>query len=90
MRRYFEIKSKYWDFIVFYKVGKFYEMYDQDAIICHKILGLNYMRNEKRCHVGIPEKVYEKNASVLLSKGYKVAKVDQIETVAEMEERLKK
>ncbi|MES1919521.1 DNA mismatch repair protein msh6 [Bonamia ostreae] len=90
VKRYFEIKSLFWDFIIFYKVGKFYEMYDNDAIICNRELGLNFMKGEKRSHVGIPEKVYAKNAAILVERGYKVVRVDQVETVREMAIRKKK
>lgn len=47
------------------------------------------MRGDVRPHVGVPENVYAKNAAALVALGYKVAKVDQVETVGEMQKRVK-
>src|SRR3989338_6603944 len=39
-RQYWEIKMKYFDLILFFKKGKFYEIYDCDAVIANKEFGL--------------------------------------------------
>jgi DNA mismatch repair ATPase MutS len=39
-------------------------------------------------HCGFPEKAYSKFADILVSKGYKVARVEQTETPAMMKDRL--
>ncbi|KAL8802302.1 MAG: hypothetical protein Q9200_006624, partial [Gallowayella weberi] len=36
-KQYWEIKQKFWDTIVFFKKGKFYELYENDATIGHQL-----------------------------------------------------
>lgn len=43
-RQWWEIKSKNFDTILFFKVGKFYEFYHWDACIAAKELGITYMK----------------------------------------------
>lgn len=80
------LKSLYFDCIFFFKVGKFYELYHQDAIIGVKELGFTFMKGDY-AHSGFPEKAYEKMSSTLVERGYKVARVEQTETPAMMEKR---
>lgn len=54
-RQYWEIKSKNFDTVLFFKIGKFYEMFDGDAEIGVRELGLNYMVNSIRPHAGFPK-----------------------------------
>lgn len=44
MRQWWELKSKYYDCILFFKVGKFYELYHIDALVGVRELGLALMR----------------------------------------------
>jgi len=87
MVQYWEIKSKNFDKILLFKLGKFYELFYDDALICHKELDLNWMGG--KMHVGFPEKALEKYGYELVSRGYKVCVVEQTETPKQMEERLK-
>jgi len=48
------------DKILFFKLGKFYEIFYNDAIICNRVLELVFMHEVKRLHVGFPEKLLEK------------------------------
>lgn len=43
-RQWWAAKSAYFDTVLFFKVGKFYEMYHMDAVIGVENLNLNYMR----------------------------------------------
>ena len=45
-QQYWKIKSDHFDGILCFKVGKFYEIYEMDADIGHKLLGLSYMGGE--------------------------------------------
>jgi DNA mismatch repair protein MSH6 len=56
MVQYWMIKCENFDKILFFKLGKFYEIFYDDAIICHKLLDLNWMFAQKKLHVGFPEK----------------------------------
>lgn len=38
-KQYWEIKQKYRDVILFFKVGTFYELYEDDAQIGHDVMG---------------------------------------------------
>ena len=48
------------DTIIFFKLGKFYELFYDDALIGNKILDLKWMG--KKMHAGFPEKSLEKYA----------------------------
>ena len=79
-QQYFDIKSQCWDVVLFYKIGKFYEMYDRDAEIGVRVLGLNYMANQTRPHCGFPEAALDKYLGLLVQAGYQVGRVEQTET----------
>jgi DNA mismatch repair protein MSH6 len=76
--------------ILFFKLGKFYEIFFIDAIICQRILDLNWMGGAKKLHIGFPEKVLDKYLSIMVNHGYKVAVIEQTETPRMMEQRLQK
>jgi len=84
--QWWRVKAQYFDCIFFFKVGKFYELYHQDAVIGVKELGLTFMKGDY-AHSGFPETAYDKMASTLVERGYKVARVEQTETPAMMEKR---
>jgi DNA mismatch repair protein MSH6 len=44
LRQWWDLKSTNFDVLFFFKVGKFYELYHQDAVIAVKELGLSFMR----------------------------------------------
>lgn len=89
MKQYWEIKQDNYEKILFFKLGKFYEIFYNDAIICQRILDLNWMGGAKKLHVGFPEKALDKYLSILVKHGYKVAVVEQTETPKMMEKRIK-
>ena len=80
MIQYWEIKRVNFDKILLFKLGKFYEIFYNDAIICQKLLDLNWMGGAKKLHVGFPEKALDKYLATLVNNGYKVAVVEQTET----------
>jgi len=88
-KQWWELKSQYYDVILFFKMGKFYELFHMDADVGVKELNLIYMRGEV-AHAGFPEVAYSRYAATLVEKGYKVARIEQTETPAMMEERVKK
>jgi DNA mismatch repair protein MSH6 len=90
MHQWWNLKSSHFDCILFFKVGKFYELYHQDAVVGVEELGFTYMGKDNHAHSGFPESAYEKMASTLVERGYKVARVEQTENPAMMEERCKK
>lgn len=90
MRQWWVLKSQYFDCILFFKVGKFYEMYHMDAVISVQELQFVYMKGNLFAHTGMPESSYHKTSSTLIDKGYRVARIEQTETPDMMEERRKR
>jgi len=87
-KQYWEIKQYNWDVVLFFKVGKFYELFDFDAHVGVKELGLTYMK-AARPHSGFPESAVDKYAAQLVKLNYKVGRVEQVETPAMLAERNK-
>eukprot|EP00079_Xenopus_tropicalis_P010511 XP_002935421.2 PREDICTED: DNA mismatch repair protein Msh6 [Xenopus tropicalis] len=88
MRKWWQLKSQNFDTVIFYKVGKFYELYHMDAVIGVNELGLTFMKGAW-AHSGFPEIAFGRFSDVLVQKGYKVARVEQTETPEMMEVRCK-
>ncbi|KAL0818930.1 hypothetical protein ABMA28_008233 [Loxostege sticticalis] len=88
-RQWWEMKSSHFDCVLFFKVGKFYELYHMDAAVGVNELGFSYMKGAF-AHSGFPESAYSRMASTLVSKGFKVARVEQTETPDMMQDRCKK
>lgn len=88
-KQYWEIKAKMWDTVVFFKKGKFYELYENDAMIANSQFDLKIAgggRANMRL-AGVPEMSFEYWAKEFISHGYKVAKVDQKESMLAKEMR---
>lgn len=79
-KQYWEIKQKFWDTIVFFKKGKFYELYEKDATIGHQLFDLKLTDRVNMRMVGVPEMSLEMWANQFVAKGFKIARVDQKET----------
>ena len=62
-----------------FKLGKFFEIFAEDALICNKLLDLNWMGCKTKLHVGFPEASLTKYSKVLVDHGYRVCVVEQIE-----------
>ncbi|KAH7119889.1 muts domain V-domain-containing protein [Dendryphion nanum] len=88
-KQYWEIKKKFWDSVVFFKKGKFYELYENDATIGHQLFDLKLTDRVNMRMVGVPEASLDLWASQFVAKGFKVARVDQMESALakEMRER---
>ncbi|QIW97836.1 hypothetical protein AMS68_003354 [Peltaster fructicola] len=79
-KQYWEIKQKFWDTIVFFKKGKFYELYEKDATVGHQLFDLKLTDRVNMRMVGVPEASLDHWANQFVAKGYKIARVDQMET----------
>ncbi|KAJ2551510.1 DNA mismatch repair protein msh6 [Coemansia sp. RSA 1933] len=79
-RQYWEIKSKHWDTVVFFKKGKFYELYENDATIGHREFDLRMTDRVNMRMAGVPESSFDHWVAQFLAKGHKVARVDQMES----------
>ncbi|ETV71121.1 hypothetical protein H257_13519 [Aphanomyces astaci] len=79
MQQWWQVKQTNMDTVLFFKVGKFYELFHMDADVGFNELELNYMKGDK-AHSGFPEIAYAKFSATLVSRGYRVARVEQTET----------
>lgn len=88
-KQYWEIKQKFWDTVVFFKKGKFYELYENDATIGHQLFDLKLTDRVNMRMVGVPEMSLSHWANQFVAKGFKIARVDQSESALgkEMRER---
>lgn len=84
MRQYLDIKEQYQDAIVFFRLGDFYEMFFNDAIVASKELeivltGRDAGTTERVPMCGVPHHSASTYIDRLTSKGYKIAIVEQVE-----------
>lgn len=84
MLQYKEIKAENRDSILFFRLGDFYEMFFEDAVIASKELGITLTsRNKEKDQevplAGIPYHSAASYISKLVKKGYKVAICEQVE-----------
>ncbi|CAN8100993.1 unnamed protein product [Discula destructiva] len=88
-QQYWDIKKNLWDTVVFFKKGKFYELYEKDATIGHQLFDLKMTDRVNMAMVGVPEGSLDMWVNQFIAKGYKVARVDQMESALgkEMRER---
>ncbi len=84
MQQYFDIKKQHPDKILFFRLGDFYEMFFDDAILVSKELeitltGRDCGMDERAPMCGVPFHAYEAYLARLIAKGYKVAICEQVE-----------
>jgi DNA mismatch repair protein MSH6 len=84
--QFWRMKQEHMDHVLFFKMGKFYELFYMDAEVGHRELGLVWM-GTKEPHVGFPEAAFSKYAEKLVHLGYKVCRVEQTETPEQLKER---
>ncbi len=87
MQQYFEIKKQHPGEILFFRLGDFYEMFYDDAILASKELELTLTgrdcgQAERAPMCGVPFHSYENYVAKLIAKGYKVAICEQMEDPA--------
>ncbi len=95
MQQYMDLKDKYEDCILFYRLGDFYEMFFDDAILTSRILelaltGKQAGLEERVPMCGIPHHAYFEYANQLVEKGYKVAIAEQLEDPKEVKGMVKR
>jgi len=79
--QYQEFKAKYPDAIVLFRLGDFYETFNEDAITCSKVLGLTLTargKDERRQPMaGVPYHAIQNYLRKLIDNGYKVVLIEQ-------------
>jgi DNA mismatch repair protein MutS len=84
MRQYVEVKERYPDCIIFFRMGDFYEMFFEDAVTASRVLEITLTsRNKKREDAiplcGFPYHAASSYIAKLIEKGFKVAVCEQME-----------
>lgn len=85
MRQYLEIKEQYPDTLVFFRLGDFYEMFFNDALVASRELEIVLTgrdagtQNDRVPMCGVPHHAVNSYIERLSEKGYKVAIVEQLE-----------
>jgi DNA mismatch repair protein MutS len=84
MYQYFEIKTKYPDYVLFFRSGDFYELFFEDAVKASKLLDITLTKRGRHNGVeipmaGIPHHALDTYLQKLIKKGVLAAVCDQIE-----------
>lgn len=87
MQQFYRIKQHHPDKILFYRMGDFYEMFGDDAVIAAKVLQIQLTtRNKNKSNsvplCGVPVHAYDQYLNKLTSAGLKVAVCEQTEDPA--------
>jgi DNA mismatch repair protein MutS len=87
MEQYFEIKKQYSDHLLFYRLGDFYEMFFDDAIVASRALDLTLTGRdcgeEQRAPMcGVPFHSVDGYIGKLIEQGFKIAICEQVENPA--------
>ncbi len=92
MAQYLQIKSEHKDYLLFYRMGDFYELFFDDAVVASKALDIALTKRGKHedqdipmC--GVPFHAYESYLAKLIRQGYKVAICEQVEDPKEAKKR---
>jgi DNA mismatch repair protein MutS len=80
MRQFHRFKQRHPDCILLFRMGDFYETFDDDAVTCHKALGLTLTRRTEGVPMaGVPYHQLEVYLRRLVQQGYRVAVCDQVQ-----------
>ncbi len=95
MQQYQAIKDQYQDAFLFYRLGDFYELFNDDAIKGSQILELTLTTRNKSAvdpipMCGVPHHAAENYIDILVDKGYKVAVCEQVEDPKEAKGMVKR
>jgi DNA mismatch repair protein MutS len=80
MRQYYAFKERHPDCVLFFRMGDFYEMFDDDAIAAHKALGITLTERTAGVPMaGVPYHSVEGYLKRMLEKGFRVAVCEQVQ-----------
>ena len=88
-RQYRELKAAHPDTLLFYRLGDFYELFDDDAKLVAELLGVTLTRKHSATHkhskeyiyapmAGLPYKAIENYVARLVERGYRIAIAEQV------------
>lgn len=83
MKQFHQVKQKYPDCILFFRMGDFYETFYEDAKTCSKVCGLTLTSRSKGANpiplAGVPYHAVDGYLKKMIQAGYKVAVCEQVE-----------
>src|SRR5437016_8021509 len=87
MRQYQQFKAQYPNYVLFFRMGDFYEMFWEDARLCHKVLGVTLTSRSRGGPeaadaipmAGVPFHSVDGYLRKMIAAGYKVAICEQME-----------
>ncbi len=84
LRQYLELKAQVPDCILFFRMGDFYEMFFEDAVVAAKVLGIQLTSRDKDSPdpvpmCGVPFRAVDAYLAKMIEAGFKVAVCDQVE-----------
>lgn len=87
MKQYFEVKDQYPDYLLFYRLGDFYEMFFEDAMVASRTLELTLTGRDcgdgrRAAMCGVPFHKADVYLGRLVEAGFKVAVCEQMEDPA--------
>ncbi|WP_372590576.1 DNA mismatch repair protein MutS [Fervidobacterium pennivorans subsp. carthaginiensis] len=82
MKQYLDIKKKYQDSILLFRLGDFYEAFFDDALVVSKVLNIVLTKRQEAPMAGIPYHALDNYLKKLVDGGYKVAICEQMEDPA--------
>ncbi|MCC6322184.1 MAG: DNA mismatch repair protein MutS [Phycisphaerales bacterium] len=84
MRQYYRFKRAHPDCVLLFRIGDFYEMFDDDAVNVSKAIGLTLtQRTEGVPMAGVPFHQLENYLRKLIDKGFRVAVAEQVQDPSE-------
>ncbi|GAT75110.1 DNA mismatch repair protein MutS [Ehrlichia ruminantium] len=87
MQQYVTLKQQYKEYLLFYRLGDFYELFFDDAIKTSKILNIVLTKKGNVPMCGVPFHSSETYLNKLVKLGYKIAICEQLETSEEARKR---
>src|SRR4051812_46966313 len=90
MKQYLQFKAQYPTYVLFFRMGDFYEMFWEDARLCHKVLGVTLTSRSRGGPeaadaipmAGVPFHSVDGYLRKMIAAGYKVAICEQMEDPA--------
>ncbi|MCA9306406.1 MAG: DNA mismatch repair protein MutS [Phycisphaerales bacterium] len=84
MAQYERFKQRHPDCVLFFRMGDFYEMFHEDALLCNRVLGITLtQRSEGVPMAGVPYHSVESYLRKMIDAGHRVAVCDQIQDARE-------
>jgi DNA mismatch repair protein MutS len=92
LQQYLSVKDRHKEYLLFYRMGDFYELFFDDAIKAAEILGIVLTTRGKHLEqdipmCGVPAHSYESYLEKLIKSGFKVAICEQLESPEEAKKR---